>query len=83
MTDAGQLQMVVGQKRPGDTIHLDVIRDSKPMSIAVTLEALGGDKGTEVAGDEHGKARWGLNLAELTPDARDELQARMRRFMAR
>ncbi|MFY9647177.1 MAG: Do family serine endopeptidase [Terriglobales bacterium] len=72
--DAGQLQMVVGQKRPGDTIHLDVIRDSKPMSIAVTLEALGG-KGTEVAGNEHGKVRWGLKLAELTQDTRDELRA--------
>src|SRR5208282_5647607 len=44
VTDAGQLQMVVGQKRPGDTIHLQVVRDSKPTTIAVTLEALGGDK---------------------------------------
>jgi len=26
VTDAGQLQMLVGQKRPGDTIHLEVVR---------------------------------------------------------
>src|SRR6202167_3560582 len=37
VTDAGQLQMIVGQKRPGDTIHLEVERDSKPTSVAGTL----------------------------------------------
>ena len=75
VTDAGQLQMIVGQKRPGETIHLQVMRDSKPMSVAVKLEALGGDKGTEIAGSEHGKGRWGLSLGDLTPDVRNELQA--------
>jgi serine protease Do len=75
VTDAGQLQMTVGQKRPGDTIHLLVVRDSKPTSIAVTLEALGAGKGAETAGGEQGKGRWGLKLADLTPDDRNELQA--------
>ena len=75
VTDAGELQMVVGQKRPGDTIHLQIVRDSKPTSISVTLEALGGGKGTETGGDEHGKGRWGLRLADLTPDVRNEVQA--------
>jgi len=75
VTDAGQLQMLVGQKRPGDTIHVTVMRDSKTMSIPVTLEVLGGGKGTETAGGEHGKGRWGIGLADLTPDARQELQA--------
>ncbi len=76
VTDAGQLQMIVGQKRPGETIHLQVMRDSKPTIIVVTLEALGGDKGTEIVGSEHGKGRWGLSLADLTPDVRNEVQAR-------
>ncbi|MFZ0797509.1 MAG: Do family serine endopeptidase [Terriglobales bacterium] len=75
VTDAGQLQMMVGQKRPGDTIHLGVVRDSKPTTVAVKLEALGGEKGTEIAGSEHGKGRWGLSLADLTPDARNEVDA--------
>jgi len=74
VTDAGQLQMMVGQKRPGDTIHLGVVRDSKTTTIAVTLEALGGGKGTETTGGDHGKGRWGLRLADLTPDARNEMQ---------
>src|SRR5580658_343039 len=80
VTDAGQLQMLVGQKRPGETIHLEVVRDSKPMNVAVTVEALGGDKGTEVAGNEHGKGRWGLKLADLTPDVRNELQSQDPQF---
>src|ERR1700687_2859689 len=74
VTDAGQLQMTVGQKRPGDTIHVLVVRDSKPTSIAVKLEALGGGRGTETAGGERGKGRWGLSLGDLTPDVRNELQ---------
>jgi serine protease Do len=76
VTDAGELQMLVSQKRPGDTIHLQVVRDSKPTTIAVKLETLSGDRGTEVAGSEHGKGRWGLSLADLTPDVRDEMQAK-------
>jgi serine protease Do len=74
VTDAGELQMLVAQKRPGETIHLQIVRDSKPTTVAVTLEALGGGKNTEIAGSEHGKGRWGLSLADLTPDARNEVQ---------
>jgi serine protease Do len=74
VTDAGQLQMTVGQKRPGETIHLLVMRDSKPTSVAVKLEALGGGKGIATAGGEHGKGRWGLSLGDLTPDVRNELE---------
>ena len=75
VTDAGELQMLVAQKRPGETIRLQIVRDSKPTTVAVTLEALGGGKGTEIAGSEHGKGRWGLSLADLTPDARNQVQA--------
>src|SRR5216684_203521 len=74
VNDAGQLQMTVGQKRPGETIHLLVMRDSKRTSVAVKLEALGGGRGRETAGGEHGKGRWGLSLGDLTPDGRNELE---------
>jgi serine protease Do len=40
----------------------------------VTLETLGDPKGSEVAGTEHGKGRWGLSLGELTADVRNQLQ---------
>jgi serine protease Do len=73
VTDAGDLQMEVGQKRPGDTIRLEVVRDGKTLSIPVTLEAMGAATG-RAAGTEHGKGRWGLSLGDLSPAARDQMQ---------
>ena len=61
VTDAGQLQMLVAQKQPGDTIHLDVLRDDKPANVAVTLADLSNPNGTEAASNGHGKGRWGLS----------------------
>ena len=73
-TDAGELQMQVGQKHPGDTIHLEVMRDGKTMSIPVTLEEMGENSSRTTAGVEHGKGRWGLSLGDLNPATRDQLQ---------
>jgi serine protease Do len=74
VTDAGELQMQVGQKHPGDTIHLEVMRDGKTMSIPVPLEAMGENSSRATAGAEHGKGRWGLSLDDLNPATRDQLQ---------
>ena len=41
VSDAGELQVVVGQKNPGTTIHLQVMRDGKSVAVPVTLEAMG------------------------------------------
>ena len=76
VSDAGELQVEVGQKQPGTTIKLGVMRDGKSTNIPVTLEAMGGRKGdNDSASSEHGKPRWGLGLADLTPEVRGELQA--------
>jgi serine protease Do len=74
ITDAGQLQMLVSQKQPGDTIHLTVIRDGSQSNIAVTLESMNKDSGTKVAESGNGKGRWGLGLADLSPDMRQQAQ---------
>ena len=74
VTDAGQLQMEVGQKRPGDTIQLQVLRDGKATTIPVTLEAMGAAKGTATAGAEHGKGHWGLSFGDIDQGERDQLQ---------
>ncbi|HWZ82286.1 MAG TPA: Do family serine endopeptidase [Terriglobales bacterium] len=75
VSDAGELQVQVGQKRPGTTIKLDVIREGKNVTVPVTLEAMGKrDSDEESASSEHGKPRWGLGLADVTPDAREQLQ---------
>ena len=77
VSDAGGLQVVVGQKDPGNTIHLQVMRDGKNVTIPVTLEAMGSrDKsGKEVSEAGHDKPRWGIGLADITPDMREQLQA--------
>jgi len=75
VNDSGELQVVVGQKRPGTTIVLDVIRNGSTMKIPVTLEAMGSRKGeTETGNAEQGKPRWGVGLQGLTPDLREQLQ---------
>ncbi len=76
VSDAGELQVQVGQKRPGTTIKLEVMREGKIVDVPVTLEAMGGrNSDDESASSEHGKPRWGLGLADLTPDVRGQLQA--------
>jgi serine protease Do len=74
VADAGELQMEVGQKRPGDAIQLEVIRDGKTSSIPVTLGAMSAAKGEASDSTEHGKGRWGVSLSDLNSDARDQMQ---------
>jgi serine protease Do len=74
VTDAGQLQMEIGQKRPGDTIHLEVMRDGKSVNIPVTLKGMNDSINAATVGDERGKGRWGLSLGDLSPAAREQMQ---------
>jgi serine protease Do len=77
VSDAGELQVVVGQKNPGTTIHLQVMRDGKSVAVPVTLEAMGSrDKsGKETADAGKDKPRWGVGLSDMTPEMREQLQA--------
>jgi serine protease Do len=76
ISDASQLQVGVGQTHPGTTIKLQVMRGGKGMDLPVTLEKMGArDKGEdETASTDSGKPRWGLGLAEITPDVRQQLR---------
>ena len=77
VTDAGGLQVVVGQQNPGTTIHLQVMRDGKTLTTPVTLEAMGSrDKSgneTSDAGPENPAGESGCG--DITPDVRQQLQA--------
>ena len=77
VSDASQLQVEVGETHPGTVIHLELMRNGKSMTLPVTLEAMGSrDKeGNETASTDQGKPRWGLGLADLTPNAREQVQA--------
>jgi serine protease Do len=75
VSDAGELQVEVGQNQPGTTLHLKALRDGKSVDLPVTLEAMEkAEHGSESADASHGKPRWGLGLADLTPDLRQQLQ---------
>ncbi|GAC1430227.1 MAG: DegQ family serine endoprotease [Terriglobales bacterium] len=77
ITDAGNLQLEVGQKRPGTTLNLQVMRDGKQVKLPITLEEMGSRdaEGNRNANAEPGKMRWGLGLADMTPETRQQVQA--------
>jgi serine protease Do len=77
VSDASDLQVVVGQKNPGTMVELQVMRDGKSVAVPVTLEAMGSrDKsGKEVSETGTGKPRWGVGLSDITPEMREQLQA--------
>ena len=76
MENSGQLQAAISAQRPGDKVTLGVMRDGKGLTVPVTLESI--NKKSEEAGNKggetHGKARWGVELENLTPDLREQLQ---------
>src|SRR6202045_277047 len=76
VSDAGELQVEVGEKQPGTTLHLKALRDGNSVDLPVTLEAMGkGDHDNQNAEASHGKPRWGVGLGDLTPELRQQLQA--------
>jgi serine protease Do len=77
VADASELQIEVGQKQPGTTIKLDVLRDGKNVNETITLEEMGSrdHDGKESGDNSHGKPRWGLGLTDMTPELRQQLQA--------
>lgn len=75
VSDSGQLQMLVLQNAPGTTIHLEVSRNGKDITVPVTLASMNGNGAEVLASDHQGKGHWGLGLADLTPDVRSQIQA--------
>ena len=75
VADTSSLQVAIAGKRPGDKAALGIMRDGKSVNTTVSLAAYD-DKNNEVAsaGTEHGKARWGVGIGDITPDARQQLQ---------
>jgi serine protease Do len=77
VTDASELQVMVGQKQPGSKITLKVLREGKSMTIPVTLEELGNRQaeGSDASANGERKMHWGIGLGNLTPELREQLQA--------
>jgi serine protease Do len=76
VNDASQLQIAVGQRKPGSKLELSILRNGKEMNVPITLAEVGSNNGERTAeAANHGKARWGLGLEDMTPEIRQELQA--------
>lgn len=76
VTDAGELQVAVGQSQPGTSLKLTILRDGKQMTVPVTLENMDHASANAESGSaSQGKPRWGIGLQDLTPDLRQEMQA--------
>lgn len=71
---AGQLQVMVGEQRPGSKINLTVVRDGKALNLPVTVETLDKRSGSDVVSTSEHKGRWGVGISDLTRDVREELQ---------
>jgi serine protease Do len=72
---ASELQMEIGLMSPGDKVNLQVMRNGQPQNFTLTLASLNGSGSSEEASSTaHGKARWGIGIADITPDVRSELQ---------
>jgi len=76
VSDAGHLQVLISDQRPGARVNLEIMRDGKQMSVPVTVEEMSAKNaaGSSTSGEEHGKARWGVGLSNVTPEVREELQ---------
>ena len=74
VSDSGQLQVMIGEQRPGTKVDLRLIRDGKEITVPVTLQQVNEPKMASNSGGEHGKARWGIGLDNLTPEVREQLQ---------
>ena len=71
---SGQLQVMVGEQRPGTKIELTVIRDGKQITVPVTLESADEKSESKSASNTEHKGRWGVGISDVTTDVKEQLQ---------
>ncbi|HXR97861.1 MAG TPA: trypsin-like peptidase domain-containing protein [Terriglobales bacterium] len=74
---ATQLQLATGAVSPGNPVKLGVMRDGQPVTLTVTLGTAPQDQNQPTASPKaasSGGVELGLNLENITPDTRDQLQ---------
>lgn len=73
VSNAGELQMGVVVRQPGETIRLRVMRAGESVDIPVTLEPINGDTDRATAQGKASREVWGLGLSDLTPEIRRQI----------
>lgn len=74
VSNAGELQMGVVVRQPGETIRLRIMRGGAESDVAVTLEPLGGEIDRATAQGTASRELWGLGLSDLTPEIRRQME---------
>jgi serine protease Do len=74
VNDNNDLSRYIASKAPGETVHLQVVREGGDRTIAVTLGTFP-EQGEETEeGQGAGKAELGMTLRNLTPDVAERLE---------
>jgi len=75
---AHDLPIRVANHKPGDQVKVEIIRDGKPMTIPVVVEAMPEDQVAQGGRKQGGKqkAAHGLSLKKLTPEVAESLRIR-------
>jgi serine protease Do len=78
VSNAAAFRNAIADTAPGTAARFKVWRDGKPVEVSVTLGELPGSGEVAARRDEepaaHEKARWGVSLADLTPELATRLE---------
>ena len=76
VNDNNDLSRYISSKAPGETVHLQIVREGGERNVAVTLGTFP-EQGEESEDTEAtGKAELGMTLRNLTPDIADHMEMR-------
>jgi len=74
VTGPNELRLKVGTLSPGTTVHMKILRNGQPHEVTVTLGESPSSKGLgNAAGNAEGSAMHGVQVEDLTPDIRQQL----------
>ncbi|HXH65299.1 MAG TPA: DegQ family serine endoprotease, partial [Mariprofundaceae bacterium] len=77
---AHDLPFLVASRKPGEKVSVGIIRDGKPISLDVKVEAMPEESSETASTQDQGgdKVQLGVALQDLTPELRDTLRARVK-----
>jgi serine protease Do len=73
VTNPRELAMRVGSVKPGEHVTFAVMRDGKPLTIALTVAEMPREHQQAAAGEQGGHGKVGLALAPISPELREQL----------
>jgi serine protease Do len=77
---AHDLPFLVASRKPGEKVSVGIVRDGKPLTLEVRVEAMPEESSehANAQGEGTGKVQLGVALQDLTPQLRDTLRTRVK-----